>query len=290
MTNAIRLILGLALVIAVACDGRSDSNSAEEGAVIPVKASPSSTMGSALASATATRGQVGGEYTVDWSRKETVIEGFLHRPIAGQRPFTDVMSFIEWLRSRPGISDVAMNGELVDANDWMLSITASGGTASYTATCEFNKDRGFAASGILWRDCPSMAGLWVVEAPDNFPSIADARPYLPAVPIVAPTPIPNDYDLAGVRLPASPAEASQQQWVITLIYKTPSGKTVFLEQQPAGLNTVVFEDWQRCNSQRWQAGSACRAWASLGAYVIVWSDDADPLELQQFEHAVDPRR
>jgi hypothetical protein len=174
--------------------------------------------------------------------------------------------------------------------DWLVHVTVNGSSNAIVATCRFNEQSSFYVSGALWDDCPDIAGLWVAFAPTMFSSVAEARPYLPPIPVLVPQPPPTDYAITAVRLPSEPSEAARSPWVVTLVYENSQRETVFIEQQPAGLNARVFLDWATCQSEESLSGMPCYAWAGLGAYVLVRSAEADAQTLHEFEHAIDSRR
>lgn len=224
------------------------------------------------------------------AQPDAVADVFLRRPITGSRPFSDVASYLDWLAGRPGTRSYATAAE--PSNDsWLIRIELEADDRQRaTAECRIGESERFFRTGVLWDACPALAGLWTSFAPDEFGSLVEARRFVPQNQVVfAPTP-PEPYHLARVILPQGAEAAARDVFVVTLIYEDGQGSEIRLEQQPAGLNITVFDDYAKCDGQRWPGPGVCLAWASQGAYFLLASPTASPAALHEFERAIDARR
>jgi hypothetical protein len=225
------------------------------------------------------------------SGRSQAVARFLSQRIAGDRPFHTVADYLTWLLGRPGTAGYAVDATPEADGGWRISVTlrAEDGR-ELTTGCRYGLETRFATTGVFWGDCGEMTGLWTAFAPSSFGSVAEALPFLPPVPVLLPETPPDSYQVVRVTLPAEGGEAGSNPFVFSVIFADDAGREVTLLQQPAGLNTAIFADWQACEAGRWSGPGICRSWASMGAYFLLQSETVTDDTLRQFERAIDPRR
>ena len=227
----------------------------------------------------------------DQGERAQFLARFLHQPIRGDRPFHTVAAYLDWLQRRPGTDSATADAVPEHDGGWRIIVTLRADDGqSVTAGCRAGLTTRFATTGVFWADCVAVTALWTAFAPARVATVAEVRPFLPPVPIFLPLVPPNSFTVLQVALPATPEQAWMNPFVFSVVFADAAGAQVTLTQQPAGLNTAIFPEYQTCVQGRWPSSGRCRAWGSMGAYFLLWSETASDDTLRAFEGAIDPRR
>lgn len=225
--------------------------------------------------------------------------------IAGDRPFVQVVQYLDWLVNKPDSSSLVVDSLAISTSTTLAHVVLTLDDGSNrVGTCETGA-MGTTAPTLDWSQCPSLTSLWISGSPTTFPSIQAAKPYL-ANYVFMPPSLPGGYELVRVELPHTAEEAAGSPFMTTAMYTNPVGSLLTLAEQPGGVSGPALAGMARCNRVSTvpkpnggapiiignerdgsQPTVHCAAWGDKATSFFLTSESADLSSIEQAVGAIE---